>query len=201
MAQLRDLIVNGASRLIGDAYTNKLQINSISAYSDSGKTTYGLGDSGQILKTDGTNVYWANDSVGTVTSVQVQASSPLQSSQSNAQYTSLNTTISFQNQNANTILAGPSSGSAAAPGFRALVPEDIPGLSSTAIGSTNIPIYWDGDSFEQANGIFENLSYGHNGDNNNPQNVLKIKINNHEESRNIIMQELKIQTLVINNKI
>ena len=61
MAQLRDLIVNGASRLIGDAYTNKIQINTISAYSDSGKTTYGLGNSGQILKSDGANVYWAND--------------------------------------------------------------------------------------------------------------------------------------------
>lgn len=192
MAQLKDLIVNGASRLIGDAYTNKIQINSISAYSNSGKTTYGLGSSGQILKSDGTNIYWANDnnSGGTVTSVRVQASSPLQSSSSAAQSASLNTTISFQNQNANTILAGPSSGSAAAPNFRALVPEDIPGLSSTAIGSTKIPIYWDGDSFEQANGIFENLSYDYETD--SSKNTLKIKVNNEQKTCELLMKELKI---------
>lgn len=61
---------------------------------------------------------------GTVTSVQVQASSPLQSSTNTAQTATLNTTISFANQNANTILAGPSSGSAAAPTFRSLVAAD-----------------------------------------------------------------------------
>lgn len=73
---------------------------------------------------------------GTVTSVQVQASSPLQSSTSTAQSATLSTTISFTNQNANVVLAGPSSGSsAAAPTFRALVAADIPSLDWSKIGS------------------------------------------------------------------
>ena len=29
MAQLKDLIVNGASRLIGDVFTNKIQITAV----------------------------------------------------------------------------------------------------------------------------------------------------------------------------
>lgn len=72
---------------------------------------------------------------GTVTSVRVQASSPLQSSTSTAQSTSLNTTISFSNQNKNLVLAGPSTGSAAAPTFRSLVADDIPGLAWSKITS------------------------------------------------------------------
>ena len=72
---------------------------------------------------------------GTVTSVQVQASSPLQSSTNTAQTSTLNTTISFTNQNKNTVLAGPGTGSAAAPTFRALVAADIPDLSSTYLTS------------------------------------------------------------------
>lgn len=74
---------------------------------------------------------------GTVTSVRVQATSPVQSSTSTAQSTSLNTTISLANaygdtknpygtKTANYVLAGPTSGSAAAPTFRALVAADIP---------------------------------------------------------------------------
>lgn len=43
---------------------------------------------------------------------------------------SANRTISFSNQSANTVLAGPTSGGAAAPSFRSLVSSDIPSLSS-----------------------------------------------------------------------
>lgn len=68
---------------------------------------------------------------GTVTSVRVQASSPLQSSQSTAQTATLNTTISFINQAKNKVLAGPATGSDAAPSFRLLVASDIPDLSAT----------------------------------------------------------------------
>lgn len=90
---------------------------------------------------------------GTVTSVQVQASSPLQSSTSTAQSSSLSTTISFVNQSANTVLAGPTSGSAA-PTFRSLVAADIPNLNASKIndgtlgiarGGTNISSYAKGD--------------------------------------------------------
>ena len=80
------------------------------------------------------NGYTSNP--GTVTSVRVQASSPLQSSTSTAQSSSLNTT----NQNANVVLAGPGSGDAAAPAFRALVAADIPSLTKSKI--SDFPTTW-----------------------------------------------------------
>ena len=81
---------------------------------------------------------------GTVTSVRVQATSPVQSSTSTEQTTSLNTTISladgygdtknpYGTKTANYVLAGPTSGSAAAPSFRALVAADIPSLTVSKI--------------------------------------------------------------------
>ena len=42
--------------------TNILKLYSITAPTSSGGTTYGLGTSGQVLKSNGTSVYWANDS-------------------------------------------------------------------------------------------------------------------------------------------
>ena len=61
MAQLKSLLVNGPTRLIGDLFTNKIELTSISAPTSSGGTTYGLGSSGQILKSNGSSVYWAAD--------------------------------------------------------------------------------------------------------------------------------------------
>lgn len=69
MAQLKDLIVNGASRLIGDTYINKAQISTVDAPTSSGGTTYGPGSSGQVLKTNGTTIYWGDNNSGTVTQV------------------------------------------------------------------------------------------------------------------------------------
>lgn len=78
---------------------------------------------------------------GTVTSVRVQATSPVQSSTSTAQSTTLNTTISLADGYGDTknpyaaksphyVLAGPPSGSSsAAPSFRTLVAADIPDIS------------------------------------------------------------------------
>ena len=76
---------------------------------------------------------------GTVTSVQVAATSPVQSSVDTAQTTTLNTTISladaygdtknpYGSKTANYVLASPNN-SAGAPSFRALVEADIPTLS------------------------------------------------------------------------
>lgn len=88
-----------------------------------------------ITSSDISNWNSKTSNTGTVTSVRVQASSPLQSSTSTAQSSTLNTTISFANQNKNLVLAGPSTGNAAAPTFRALVAADIPDLSGTYLTS------------------------------------------------------------------
>ena len=84
------------------------------------------------------------NNVGTVTSVRVQATSPVVSSTNTAQSSTLNTTISLANaygdvknpygeKTANYVLAGPTSGNAAAPTFRALVAADIPSLTLSKI--------------------------------------------------------------------
>lgn len=91
-----------------------------------------------IQQTDIDNWNSKTNNVGTVTSVKVQASTPLQSSVNTAQSGTLDTTISFINQSANTVLAGPSSGTAtAAPIFRKLVTADIPNLTWSKITSGN----------------------------------------------------------------
>ena len=86
-----------------------------------------------------------------VTSVRVQATSPVVSSVNTAQSSSLNTTISladaygdtknpYGTKTANYVLAGPSSGNAAAPTFRALVAADIPSLTKSKI--SDFPTTW-----------------------------------------------------------
>lgn len=88
-----------------------------------------------ITSSDISNWNSKTSNTGTVTSVRVQASSPLTSTTSTASSTTLDTTIKFANQNKNLVLAGPSSGSAAAPTFRSLVADDIPGLAWNKITS------------------------------------------------------------------
>ena len=91
-----------------------------------------------IQQTDIDNWNSKTNNVGTVTSIKVQASTPLQSSVNTAQSGTLDTTISFINQSVNTVLAGPSSGTAtAAPTFRKLVAADIPNLAWSKITSGN----------------------------------------------------------------
>ena len=60
MAQLKDLIVTGASRLVGDVYTSQIQISKIKAPTTAGGTTYGAGSSGQVLMSDGSTTHWGN---------------------------------------------------------------------------------------------------------------------------------------------
>ena len=89
----------------------------------------------------------ATANVGTVTSVRVQATSPVVSSTSTAQTSTLNTTISLANgygdtknpyasKTANYVLASPN-GSAGVPTFRALVVDDIPDGFVRDIGTVN----------------------------------------------------------------
>ncbi len=100
-----------------------------------------------ITATDISNWNAKTSNVGTVTSVRVQATSPVLSSSSAAQTGLLNTTISLADnygdsknpyaaKTAHYVLAGPSTGSgSAAPAFRALVADDIP-ISSWAKASS-----------------------------------------------------------------
>lgn len=82
---------------------------------------------------------------GTVTSVRVQATSPVNSSSSSAQSTTLNTTISladgygdtknpYASKTKNYVLASPN-GSNGTPSFRALVKADLPTLTASDVGA------------------------------------------------------------------
>lgn len=98
-----------------------------------------------ITSTDINNWNSKTSNTGTVTSVRVQATSPVQSSTNTAQSTSLDTTISladaygdtknpYGSKTKNYVLAAPSN-AAGAPSFRALVAGDIPDLSGTYLTS------------------------------------------------------------------
>jgi hypothetical protein len=72
-----------------------------------------------------TTITWTEFSAGTVTSVALTA--PAEFSVSGSPVTGAGTlAITKANESANTVWAGPTSGSAAAPAFRALVAADIP---------------------------------------------------------------------------
>ena len=149
MAQLKDLIVTGATRLIGNAYTGSIQITTLNAPTSAGGTTYGPGTNGYVLKSNGSSVYWGSDNNagGTVTSVRVQATSPVTSSQNTAQTGTLNTTIAladgygdtknpYASKTKNYVLAAGATANSV-PSFRALVEADIPALSWSKITSGN----------------------------------------------------------------
>ena len=66
MAQLKDLIVNGASRFIGDVFANKIQVTTINAPTTAGSSTYGTGSANQALMSNGTSTYWGEVSTTSV---------------------------------------------------------------------------------------------------------------------------------------
>ena len=108
------------------------------------------GTKSATINIDGTD-YDIYSKSGTVTSVQVQATSPVQSSTSTAQSTTLSTTISladaygdtknpYANKTANYVLAAPN-GSAGAPTFRALVFADLPAAYWANLATTSAAAY------------------------------------------------------------
>ena len=152
MAQLKDLLVTGASRLIGDVYTSQIQISKLNALTGASATTYGSGTSGQVLMSNGTNTYWGTPAAGvtestvsgwgftkntgTVTSITINTTSPVSGGSSTATTTTGTYTISLANgygdtknpyasKTKNYILAAPSTANGA-PTFRALVAADLP---------------------------------------------------------------------------
>lgn len=146
MAQLRDTVISGSLRATDTIYTNKIQTSIIGAPTSSNGATFGVGTNGQVLKSNGTSVYWSSDSG--VTSVRVQATSPVTSSVNTAQTGSLDTTIALANnygdtknpyasKTKNTVLAAPATADGV-PGFRALVADDIPTISAAKASLGNV---------------------------------------------------------------
>lgn len=144
MAQLKDSVVLGSLRVTDTLFGTTGQFTKLNIPTTSGGTTYGPGSNNQVLKSNGTTVYWASDSQG-VTSVQVQATSPVLSSTATAQNSTLNTTISladgygdtknpYGSKTKNYVLAASATANSA-PSFRALVAADIPNLSASKITS------------------------------------------------------------------
>lgn len=143
MADLSKIKLNGITYNLKDAAVP-------SWAKTANKPTYTAAEVGAMATTHAANAITSTDisnwnsktsNTGTVTSVRVQATSPVQSSTSTAQTTTLNTTISLANgygdtknpygtKTANYVLAGPTSGNAAAPSFRKLVAADIPAIGN-----------------------------------------------------------------------
>lgn len=100
-----------------------------------------VGTNGQILTVDTTgnpDIKWATSSAGTVTSFSATPSGIF-----DVATATTTPALSLDNQNANTVLAGPTSGGAATPSFRVLDGRDLPVFQSsdqtiTAGGSLTI---------------------------------------------------------------
>ena len=139
MAQLKSTVISGSLRVTDSTYTSTLQTQILHVPTASNGTSYGAGTDGQILRTNGTSAYWGNAPTTGVTSITIQTSSPLSGGSATATTGTGSYTIGFANQNKNLILAGPSTGSAAAPTFRALVEDDIPTISASkaSLGSVS----------------------------------------------------------------
>lgn len=63
MAQLKDSIVSGNLRVTDTTLTDTIQTTVIKAPTTAGGTTYGPGTSGQVLKSNGSSVYWDTSAV------------------------------------------------------------------------------------------------------------------------------------------
>jgi len=77
MAQLKDTIITGDASITGTVYPSKIQGNTIWVPTASGGSTYGAGTAGQLLSTNGTNVYWGD--VATASTLSID-STPTQNS-------------------------------------------------------------------------------------------------------------------------
>jgi len=92
-------------------------------------------------------------SAGTVTSVGLSMPSAVFDVSGSPVTGSGTITVTFDNQTANTVLAGPSTGAAATPAFRALVAADIPALNaSTAFTSGAVPAERGGTGLSNPSG-------------------------------------------------
>lgn len=92
--------------------------------------------SGQCLKSNGTNTLWAACNTGVVTSVGLAdiSSTPIFTITNSPVTTTGTLDMALMSQSAHNFLAGPSSGSAVPPNFRAIVGSDLPNPSPTSLG-------------------------------------------------------------------
>lgn len=58
MANLIDTIIKGTARVLGTVFAKKVQTDTLNAPTTSGGSTFGPGTNGQILKSNGTTMYW-----------------------------------------------------------------------------------------------------------------------------------------------
>ncbi len=129
-----------------------------------------LNDTTPAATTGRTNVTWQKDGsgnvsasvptggTGTVTSVALTV--PAEFSVAGSPVTTSGTlAVTKATQTANTVFAGPTTGSAAAPAFRAVVPADLPLASSSAFGAVKV----DGTSITAASGVISVAGSGGTG--------------------------------------
>ena len=104
-------------------------------YHSSANARLARGSNGQCLTSNGTDPVWGSCSTGTGTVTSVGLSMPSMFSISGSPVTGSGTlTAALANQNANLIMAGPASGNAAVPTFRALVGADLPAPTASTLG-------------------------------------------------------------------
>jgi hypothetical protein len=104
-------------------------------YHSSANARLAKGTNGQCLTSNGTDPVWGSCSTGTGTVTSVGLAMPSIFSVSGSPVTGSGTlSAALANQNANLFMAGPASGNAAAPTFRALVGADLPNPSASTLG-------------------------------------------------------------------
>jgi hypothetical protein len=121
------------------------------------------GNSGDFLTTNGTVASWGPGNAGTVTSVALSVPGIIYSVSGSPVTSSGTLTLNALVQNANTVLAGPTSGAAAVPSFRSLVGTDFTGSftsgsvifagSTGALSQDNSNFYWNDTTFNLGLGV------------------------------------------------
>jgi len=99
-----------------------------------------IGTSGQVLTVVSGLPAWSTPTSGTVTSVALLdgSSTPIYNISGSPVTSSGTLDFTLKTQSANTVFAGPTTGSAAQPAFRALVAADIPSLSGTYVPQSEV---------------------------------------------------------------